>query len=185
MRIKFYLISIPLTILALSAAELMGCGIRFIYLEACLFKNDPPKNEKGKVSFCAVSLMIALFLLASTCSVFMEDWSYVESLYAWFTTFTTIAFGDYIHQDSFARKAAPGEIPDYRVVFYGLISSFPYIMGLSLVSCILGCFVDSVENVRNFSDRCTKFLQNSPSLVLRYLCRQQAGYDIKTRDNRT
>ena len=59
----------------------MGCGIRFIYLEACLFKNDPPKNEKGKVSFCAVSLMIALLLLASTCSVFMEDWSYMKSLY--------------------------------------------------------------------------------------------------------
>ena len=44
--------------------------------------------------------MIDLLLLAGTCSVFMEDWSYVESLYAWFTTFTTIAFGDYIHLDS-------------------------------------------------------------------------------------
>ena len=182
MTIIFCLIGIPLTMLALkSAGELMGCGIRFIVTktEACLFKNDPPKNEKGKVSFCAMSLMIALLLLASTCSVFMEDWSYMESLYAWFTTFTTIGFGDYIHLDSFARKAARGEIPDYRLVLYGLISSFPYIMGLSLVSCILGCLVDSVENVRNFSDRCTKFLQNSPSLVLRYLCRERSVYDIK------
>ena len=176
MRIKFCLISIPLTILARSAGKLMGCGIRFIYLEACLFKNDPPKNEKGKVSFCAVSLMIALFLLASTCSVFMEDWSYVESLYACFTTFTTIAFGDYIHLDPFARKVAGGEIADYLVVLYGLISCFPYIMGLSLVSCILGCLFDSVENVRSFSDRCTKFLQNLPWLVLRCLCRERSGY---------
>ena len=170
-----------------SAGELMGCGIRFIVTktEACLLKNDPQKNEKGKVSFCAVSLMIALLLLASTCSVFMEDWSYMESLYAWFTTFTTIGFGDYIHLDSFARKAARGEISDYRLVLYGLISSFPYIMGLSLVSCILGCPVDSVENVSNFSDLCTKFLQNLPSLVLRSLCREQSGYDIKTSDNPT
>ena len=97
--------------------------------------------------------MIDLLLLASTCSVFMEDWSYVESLLAWFTTFTTIAFGDYIHLDSFARKATRGEIADYLVVLYGLISCFPYIMGLSLVACILGCLVDSVENVRSFSDR--------------------------------
>ena len=54
----------------------MGCGIRFIVTktEACLLKNDPQKNEKGKVSFCAVSLMIVLLLLASTCSEFMEDW---------------------------------------------------------------------------------------------------------------
>jgi len=116
------------------------------------------------VSFCAVSLMIALLLLASACSVFMEDWSYVESLYAWFTTFTTIGFDDYIHLDSIARKAARGEILDYRVVLYGLISCFPYIMGLTLVSCMLCCLVDSVENVRNFRDRCAKFLQKSPSL---------------------
>ena len=115
----------------------------------------------------------------------MEDCSYMESVYAWFTTFTTIGFGDYIHLDSFARKAARGEIPGYRVMLYGLISSSPYIMGLSLVSCILGCLVDSVENVRNFSDQCTKFFQYSPSLVLRYLCREGSGYDIKTSDNRT
>ena len=97
--------------------------------------------------------MIDLLLLASTCSVFMEDWSYVESLYAWFTTSTTIAFGDYIYLDSLARKAARGEIADYLVVLYGLISCFPYITDLSLVSCILGCLVDSVENVRSFCDR--------------------------------
>ena len=137
----------------------MGCSIRFIVTktEVCLLNNDPPKNEKGKVSFCAVSLMIALLLLASACSVFMEDWIYVESLYAWFTTFTTIGFGDYIHLDSFARKAARGEIPDYRVVLYGLISCFPYVMDLSLVSCILGCLVDSVESVRNFGSDSSKF----------------------------
>ena len=77
--------------------------------------------------------MIDLLLLASTCSVFMEDWSYVESLYAWFTTFTTITFGDYIHLDSFARKAARGEIADYLVVLYGL---FP----VSRISWVLVLF---------------------------------------------
>ena len=90
----------------------------------------------------------------------------MKSLYAWFTTFTTIGFGDYIHLDSFARKAGRGEIPDYLVVLYGLTSCFPYIVGLTLVSCILGCLVDSVDIVRNFSYRCTEFPQNSPSLVL-------------------
>ena len=57
----------------------------------------------------------------------------MESLYAWFTTFTTIAFRDYIHLDSFARKATRGEIPDYRVVSHGLISSFLYIIGFVLI----------------------------------------------------
>ena len=188
MTIIFCLLGLSLTMLELkSAGELMGCGIRFIVTktEAYLFKKDPPNNEEGKVSFCAVSLMTALLLLASTCSVFVEHWSSTESVYAWFPTFTTIGFGDYIHLDSFARKAARGEIPGYQLMLYGLISSFPYIKGLSLVSCILGCLVDSVENVRNFSDRYTKFLQNSPSLLLRYLCRERSGYDIKTSDNRT
>ena len=65
----FCLIGIPLTMLALkSTGELMSWGIRFVVTktEACLFKKDPPKNKKGKVYFCAVSLMIALVLLAST-----------------------------------------------------------------------------------------------------------------------
>ena len=39
--------------------------------EVCLLNNGPPKNEKDKVSFCTVSLMIALLLLASTRSLFM------------------------------------------------------------------------------------------------------------------
>ena len=89
MTIIFCLIGIPLTMfnLAGSAGELMMCGICFIVTktEVCLLNNDPPKNENGKVSFCAVSLMIALLLLASTCSVFMERWSSMESVYAWFT----------------------------------------------------------------------------------------------------
>ena len=71
----------------------------------------------------------------------------MESVNAWFTAFTTIGFGDYIHLDSFKRRAVRGEIPGYRVMLYGFISSFPYIMGLSLVSCILNCLLDSVENV--------------------------------------
>ena len=115
MTIISCLIGLPLTMLALKSAEkLMGCGIRFIVTktEPYLFKNYPPKNDKDKVSFCAVSLMIALLLLASTCSVFVEDCRYIQSLYAWFSTFTTTGYGDYIYLDSFPRKAALGEIPD-------------------------------------------------------------------------
>ena len=48
MTIIFCLIGIPLTMLARSAGEPMGCGIRLnvTKTEACLLKNDPPKNEK-------------------------------------------------------------------------------------------------------------------------------------------
>ena len=61
MTIIFSLIVIPLTMLPRSMGDLMGCGIRFIFTktEVCLLNNDPSKNKKGKVSFCAVSLMIA------------------------------------------------------------------------------------------------------------------------------
>lgn len=186
--IIFCLIGIPLTMLALkSAGEIMACGIRFLVIkvETGVLKNDTPKHVKVKIFLSAVSLLIILFLLTSAFSVLIENWSYLKSLYAWFTTFTTIGFGDYIHLDSFARKAARGEIPNYRVVLYGLVSSFPYLMGLSLVSCILSCLVDSVDNVRNFRDRCTKFVQSLPSLVRRFLCQERLGYDVKTGENQT
>ena len=53
MTIIFCLLGLSLTMLALkSAGQLMECGICFIVTktEAYLFKNDPPNNEKGKVS---------------------------------------------------------------------------------------------------------------------------------------
>ncbi|KAK2561409.1 hypothetical protein P5673_015929 [Acropora cervicornis] len=46
MTIIFCLIVIPLTMLARSTGELMGCGIRFIFTktEVCLLNNELPKE---------------------------------------------------------------------------------------------------------------------------------------------
>ncbi|KAK2561410.1 hypothetical protein P5673_015930 [Acropora cervicornis] len=90
--------------------------------------------------------MIALLLLASTCSVFMEDWSYMKSM--------VYNFHNYWLWRLHSPRLVCKEDRSWRD---SRLSG-----GLSLVSCILGCLVDSVENVKNFSDRCTKFLQNSP-----------------------
>ena len=40
-------------------------------------------------------LAVALHILCAASATYSEGWSFMTSLYAWFTTFTTIGFGDY------------------------------------------------------------------------------------------
>lgn len=50
--------------------------------------------------------MAVLIMLSSLSITYFEDWGFMEGAYAWFTTFTTIEFGDYVQFESHARKIA-------------------------------------------------------------------------------
>ena len=80
--------------------ELLAIGVRFlvIKMDTVLLKRTEPRHVKVK-SFILSCLLINLLevLLAALSSTVIENWSFLESLYAWFTTFTTIGFGDYVH----------------------------------------------------------------------------------------
>lgn len=73
--------------------ELLAIGVRFlvIKMDTVLLKRTEPRHVKVK-SFILSCLLINLLevLLAALSSTVIENWSFLESLYAWFTTFTTI-----------------------------------------------------------------------------------------------
>lgn len=164
-----------------SAGELLASCIKFIVVKSDTFllKKAEPKHVKRKTFFVANALVIIILVLASVSSIYLENWSFLEGLYAWFITFTTIGFGDYVHLESISRKASYGEIPKYRVVFYGILLCLPYVIGLSLVSCILSCIVDSVDQIREARDRCIKCSPSFSSLIRRFFCRKRLTYDVK------
>ncbi|KAL9966746.1 hypothetical protein ACROYT_G024864 [Oculina patagonica] len=165
------IIGIPITMLALkTAGELLATCIRFLIVktETVLLKRAEPKHVKMKRFLAANTMMVVLIILASVSSTFLESWSFVEGVYAWFITFTTIGFGDFIQMESMVRKVDHGETSKGYLLLYGILYSLPYLVGLSLTSCLLTCLVDSINHIRDFRDRIVSLWPNMTS-VLRWL----------------
>lgn len=168
-----------------TTGELLARIIKFLVIktETSLLNRPEPKRVKEKVFFVANALIILLLVSGSVSSTYMENWSFLEGLYAWFITFTTIGFGDYVPLESYARRAAHGEISEARVVFYGIIFDLPYLVGLSLVSCILTCLVESMDQIRDFRDRSFNCISSFFSLGRRFFCRERSSYNVKEEGN--
>ena len=164
-----------------SAGELLASCLKFLVVktDTFLLGNAEPKHMKRKTFFVANALILIVLVLASVSSIYMENWSFLEGLYAWFIILTTIGFGDYVPLESISRKASNGEIPKYRVVFYGILLSLPYVIGLSLISCILTCIVNSLDQIREARDRCIKCCPSFSSLIRRLFCCKRLSYDVK------
>lgn len=166
--------------------ELLAIGVRFlvIKMDTVLLKRTEPRHVKVN-SFILSCLLITLLelLLAALSSTVIENWSFLESLYAWFTTFTTIGFGDYVPLESYTRQATNGKMSKASLVFCGIFISVPYVGGLSLVSCMLSCLVDSLDKIRHFCDRFVSCFSSLDSLILRFFPCKQSRYSIKQEDS--
>ena len=139
-----------------AAGELSATCIRFLVIktETGLLKRAAPTHVKMKTFFVSCLLIIVLLISGTGVSInYLEDWSFIEGLYAWFTTFTTIGFGDYVHLESLAFKVDHGESSKTRLVFYAILFELPYLVGLSLMSCTLTCLVDSMDQLRDLRNR--------------------------------
>ena len=97
-----------------SVGELLAIGVRFLIVKTdtiVLKRAQRPGTVKVKAFVMSCTLICFLHVILATVSTTsIEDWSFLESLYAWFTTFTTIGFGDYIHLETFTRKTAHGDM---------------------------------------------------------------------------
>lgn len=155
--------------------------------ETGIFKRAETKHVKKKTFFVACTLMVILLLLASLSSTYFEEWSFMEGLYAWFITFTTIGFGDYVQFESHAKKVTHGNDSTAHLLLHGIIFAVPYVIGLSLMSCILTCLVDSVDHIRDFRDRCMNCcpgLAGFFSLLRRLFLGRSSTYDLTEEPSR-
>ncbi|XP_078375762.1 potassium channel subfamily K member 3-like [Oculina patagonica] len=146
---------ITITMLAFkTAGELLASCIKFcvIKTEKGLLKRVEIKHIMKKTFLISETVMIVLHVLVSISATFIENWSFLDSFYAWFVAFTTIGFGDYVPFDAAAKRADRGETGSHLVMFL-LLYYLPYVTGLSLMSCLFTCLVDSVDYIRDFQDR--------------------------------
>lgn len=148
-----------------SAGELWASCFEFVVkkTETILLKRAEPKHVKKKTFFLACTSIVLLLILAAVCTTNLETWTFMEGLYAWFITLTTIGFGDYVHLKELQKEVDQGKSSTTRLVLYGMLLSLPYMIGLSLMSCILSILVDSMDHIRVFRDR---LLNCYPNIIL-------------------
>ncbi|EDO38100.1 predicted protein, partial [Nematostella vectensis] len=97
--IFYALVGIPLTLLTLKA---MGNHYNhyikklIILIETRCLKRTEVKGLEGKVCLGDITVAILYLFIASILSCTTQNWTFLQSVYAWFITLTTVGFGDLI-----------------------------------------------------------------------------------------
>ena len=78
-----------------SIGELISRSVETIVtkVEKRLLKREEPKHVKTKSAIILFSIMIMILLSYTMMLNIVISWTYVEGIYFWFVTFTTIGFG--------------------------------------------------------------------------------------------
>ena len=103
-----------------------------IDFERKVLKNQDVGHVEIKCAVMTFVLMVIYISLSSTVQVVWEDWAFTDAFYAWFITFTTVGFGDYIPFESVVPR-------DDRIntAFFHIIGTFPALCGLCLVASVI------------------------------------------------
>ena len=184
--IIFCLFGIPLTMLSLkTTGELLAAFIKYLVLktETVILKRAEPKHVKKKTFFVVFALMVVLLISTGVSAVYLENWTFIEGLYAWFTTFTTIGFGDFVLFHSSVRDVEQGKSSKAELFFKSLFFFVPYVAGLSLTSCLLSCTVESIDEIRNFRDRYMSCWPRLVSLKTKLFAQKSISVDVTEEQN--
>ena len=170
--IIFCTIDIPMTMLAMkSLGELLAIGVRSLVIktETIHLKRTEPRHVKLK-TICVSGCIIVFqhVMLASLSTSFTENWSFLESFYAWFITLSTIGFGDYVPLQKFSRETDVEKMSKLLLILYMVFFPLPYVMSLSFFSCILSLLVDSRDQIRQIRDRCMSCCSSFISFISRF-----------------
>lgn len=99
LTVLYALVGIQLTMLALKTmGEIIANCIRLLILgiEKLLFRVKQVHRIRLKTFLGTCALMILFLVLRSLVEIYIEKWTFVRGIYAWFIIISTIGFGDYI-----------------------------------------------------------------------------------------
>ncbi|XP_020907394.1 potassium channel subfamily K member 3-like isoform X2 [Exaiptasia diaphana] len=148
LTIPYCLVGLPLTMLALkTSGEVILLALRSAM---CNFEKKVLGRQNPRIGFVKLfwtiiicqALIICMFALLET---YIDGWTFLEGVYCWFITFTTIGFGDYVPFSKFLKRA---NYDEWLIQLVGWFVTFPYIVGLVLVASLLNLLVESSENIK-------------------------------------
>ena len=90
--------------------------------------------------------------------MYLEGWSFVEGIYSWFATLSTIGYGDYIPGLNVMKETLGTSDSRTKINVWLIISGFalPTLAGLCVVSGVLNSLVEALEELRIQSNVCSK-----------------------------
>ena len=99
MTILYASFGIPICLMTLAAAgDLIKCAIEksLIYIEVRRLKREHVANMHRKVLIATTLVFLLELLLGAAATYGLYGWTYVDAVYSWFVTFSTIGFGDLV-----------------------------------------------------------------------------------------
>ncbi|EDO33950.1 predicted protein [Nematostella vectensis] len=160
----FCMLGLPIMMLTLkSAGEIIAAGLKYviIFTEKHVFKKNDINARKLKLKTLILSMVISPFAIGIMAIVqsYIDEWTLIESVYAWMVTLTTIGFGDYVPclRLGKAMEARYSEYGSITTSILMAVALFPTLFLLSLVACSLSCVIDAFEVLKpsvNLVDSC-------------------------------
>ena len=160
MCIVVSLIGIPITMLTLkSAGELIAEIANTIVtrFEKKILKNVEPKRVKTKSAVILFSFMVLLIVGNGLLVMTLYDWTFVQGVYYWFVTLSTIGFGDYVIRGKIEVNNITGPKLDSGIgdleqasakVVMGILFMIQNLLGLCVVSSVLNAIMVAMEEVK-------------------------------------
>ncbi|XP_020917392.1 potassium channel subfamily K member 15 isoform X2 [Exaiptasia diaphana] len=148
--IPYCLIGLPLTMLALkTSGEVIHLSIKTIAVnfERKVLKRQHPEKKLIKCFIIIISIMTVVICAAAAGEVALEGWTFLDGVYCWFVTFTTIGFGDFVPFKQYREKNENNDTR-WRVYVAGILFTVPFVGGLCLVSSLLSVIIQGSENVK-------------------------------------
>lgn len=133
MTVLYALVGIQLTMLALKTmGEIIANCIRLLILgiEKLSFRVKQVHRIRLKTFLGTCALMILFLVLRSLVEIYIEKWTFVRGIYAWFSIISKIGFGDYIPFQYIDQRTERKEILWVFIFFMALFT----LAGLSVVS---------------------------------------------------
>lgn len=160
----FYaLIGIPIAMLTLtSVGGLISDGFATIIRKTgkLILKRDQIKDVEIKCTVVICVVMLLYLLAAATIQVYYEELTFIEAIYMWFITFSTVGYGDYYpgiswdrppNQSNFTLNYVEGvetDIDTGAEVMIEIVGTVFFILGLCLMSAVLNAIVTTLEKQR-------------------------------------
>ena len=156
LTVVYCLIGLPIAMLALKTlgevVSKMVYKLVFIVETKVLCKKTPRK-VKIKSFFITFTLMLLSLCAGGVTHIYMEGGTFIEGVYSWFATLSTIGYGDYIPTWSLMQNTAESHQTLWLVV---TALSLPSLALLSLVSGVLNSLVEAIEEFKIQFKSCYK-----------------------------
>ena len=140
-----------------SIGELIARWLNIIVtkFEKKILKRPEPTRVQTKSALIAVVLMVVLMVECALFVTYILDWTFIEGLYFWIITFTTIGFGDYVIgvSDNLSYNKLTFNISTHQeskdesvdVYIYNIPGMFNFLLGLCIVSSVLNSIMACIE----------------------------------------